>query len=136
MMQGQRYLQSGFTLIEVMVAGLLLFVAIGLASVTYQASLKTDMSAQNRIREAVHLRFIEAEIKEQLRQNPLLKMGEVQSQSGDYAWAITQTFSKNAKAGFDTETGSDIGLGKQLILHQLSVELEREPHEFVYLTWQ
>jgi len=64
---------SGFTLIEVMVAGLVLLVAIGLASVTYQSSLKTDSTAQNRIRDAVYLRFIEAEIKEQLRQNPLLK---------------------------------------------------------------
>ena len=88
-----------------------------------------------RVLEAVRLLGL-TEIKEQLRQNPLLKMGEIQWQSGDYAWAITQTFSKNAKAGFDTETGSDIALGKQLILHQLSVELEREPHEFVYITWQ
>ena len=128
--------QAGFTLIEVMVAGLLLFVAIGLASVTYQSSLKTDSTAQNRIRDAVYLRFIEAEIKEQLRQNPLLKMGQVRWQGDEYTWVITQTFSKNSMAGFDSESGSNIAIGKQLLLHQLSVELQRKNHEFVYLTWQ
>jgi len=130
------YQQSGFTLIEVMVAGLLLFVAIGLASVTYQSSLKTDSTAQNRIRDAVYLRFIEAEIKEQLRQNPLLKKGQVKWQANEYPWVITQTFSKNSKAGFDTESGSNIAVGKQLLLHELNIELERKNHEFVYLTWQ
>lgn len=128
--------QAGFTLIEVMVAGLLLFVAIGLASVTYQSSLKTDATAQNRIRDAVYLRFIEAEIKEQLRQNPLIKKGQVKWQADEYPWEVKQTFSKNSKAGFDTESGSDIAVGKQLLLHKLSVELERKNHEFVYLTWQ
>lgn len=124
------------TLLEVLIAGLLLFMAISLAAMTYQASIKTESSARKSIVRSVALGFIREQIAEDLRVNPEAKSGQGGWGDIQYDWEITRSQSKSAKAGFDIESNTQAQLGKVLVLSDIRIVINDQEHEYVHLSWQ
>lgn len=128
--------QGGFTLLEVLIASILLFVSIGLVSVAYQMGLKTDANAQRHLRETMAYRFLEAEVNESLRVKPDDASGKGTWGSIEYQWEVVDRVEKYSKAGFDSESGSGVQLGRLLVLYQIKITTSRRDYEYAHLSWE
>ena len=128
--------QTGFTLLEVLIAGLILFTAIALVSLAYRTGLQSERSAENRVFKTMAARYIEQNVAEQLRVQPQLTNGEGQWGRWQYEWRVTQRHSKWSKAGFDIETNTVIQVGRPLELLDVLIDVEGEEYAFSHLSWQ
>lgn len=127
---------GGFTLLEVLAASLILFVAIALASMAYQTGIKSEQSAQKKVVLAVALSYIRQSIEEEIRIQPDASNGEGQWDNFLYTWEVTNRLSKWSKAGIDSESQSRVELGHQLELTTIRVTVNGEEHEFTSLSWR
>lgn len=127
--------QSGLTLVEVLVASILLFTAISLASVTYRSATKTELSSENAIFRAVALGFIREMVSEELRVNPTAETGDGRWGKFEFSWEITDIKSKSAKAGFDIESNMQTELGRQLRLASIEITINGQVYEYEHLSW-
>lgn len=128
--------QAGFTLLEVLIAGLILFTAIALVSLAYRTGLQSERSAVNRVFKTMAARYIEQNVAEQLRLQPQRESGEGQWGRWQYEWRVTDRYSKWSKAGFDIETNTVVQVGRPLELLDVLIDVEGEAYVFTYLSWQ
>lgn len=128
--------QAGFTLLEVLIAGLILFTAIALVSLAYRTGLQSERSAENRVFKTMAARYIEQDVAEQLRVQPQRTSGEGRWGRWQYEWRVTQRHSKWSKAGFDIETNTVVQVGRPLELLDVLIDVEGEEYAFSYLSWQ
>lgn len=128
--------QSGFTLIEVLVASLILFMAIALVSLAYRTGLNAERAAEKRVLKAVAMEFIKQTVVEELRIRPNASSGDGEWGEFSYNWKVNKRYEKWSKAGFDYETGSRQEFGRKLELLDVNIELEGEEYAFTYLSWQ
>lgn len=128
--------QSGFTLLEVLIAGLILFTAIALVSLAYRTGLQSERSAENRVFKTMAARYIEQNVSEQLRLQPTRESGEGRWGRWQYQWRVTERHVKWSKSGFDFETKTMVQFGRQLQLLDVLVDIEGEAYGFSYLSWQ
>ncbi len=128
--------QTGFTLLEVLVASLILFLAIALASVAYRAGIKTEVSAERKLFQSIAVVYIREAIVEEMRLKPGLSSG-----AGDwgrflYAWEVTSKSEKWSKSGLDAETGTYVNLGRPLQLFTIKLEVGSDEYTFTHLSWK
>lgn len=128
--------QRGFTLLEVLIAGLILFTAIALVSLAYRTGLQSERSAEKRLFKTMAAKYIEQSVIEQLRLQPQKDNGEGQWGQWQYEWRVENRYSKWSKAGFDIETNMVVQVGRPLELLEVTVDIEGEEHVFSHLSWQ
>lgn len=128
--------QSGFTLLEVLVASLILFLAIALVSLAYRTGLNAERAAENRVFKTAVLRFIQQAIAEELRIRPELSAGGGVWGEFSYNWKVANRHNKWSKAGFDIESNSFVEIGRPLHLNDISIEIDGEGYAFTHLSWK
>lgn len=128
--------QSGFTLIEVLIASVILFMSIALVSMAYKSSLRAERSAEKHVFRMVALGFIQEEVKEALRVRPQANSGTGVWGKFSYAWKVTEEKTKWSKEGFDLEARTEVQLGRKLFLKTIAIDVGESSHEFTMLTWQ
>lgn len=126
----------GFTLLEVLVASLILAMAISIASLAYQTGLTAERVAEKKVYKASVLRFIKEAIVEEIRKRPDLREGEGDWGSFSYQWTIQKRFEKWSKSGFDLESNTNVEMGRKLQLLSISLDVDGEEYEFTHLAWK
>lgn len=114
----------GFTLIEVMIASVILFVSLGLVTLAYNHTISTNLRIVRNYQIAEALPTIRNMIEEQMRVNPNLQEGEVQPSNHLIAfWRLVDEETTNTKPWVDVETkASDFG-GFDLALKRVDVKI-------------
>ncbi|UAA39652.1 prepilin-type N-terminal cleavage/methylation domain-containing protein [Paraneptunicella aestuarii] len=128
--------QKGFTLLEVLVASLLLFMAIALVSLAYQTGLKSELSAERKVFRSIVVTFIQQSIAEDLRLRPDTKSGEGRWGQLSFQWQVVKEYSKWSETGFDVESNSQVELGRELHLKNIEINVEGDVYEYTYLSWK
>mgnify|MGYP005707633269 CR=1 FL=1 len=128
--------QNGFTLLEVLVASLILFMAIALVSLTYRTGLNAERAAEKKVFKSVVVRFIQQAIVEELRVRPGRNSGDGQWGELSYQWEVKKESGKWSKSGFDIETNTQVEMGRQLELKDINIDVEGEIYEFTHLSWK
>lgn len=128
--------QEGFTLIEVLIASVILFMSIALVSMAYKSSLRAEKSAEKHVFRMVALGFIQEAIKEDLRLRPHINSGSGTWGEFSFEWRVSEEKEKWSKAGFDLEARAEVQLGRKMFLKTIAVNLGAVEHEFTMLTWQ
>lgn len=128
--------QRGFTLLEVLVASLILFMAIAIVSMAYRTGLTAERAAEKKVFKTSVLRFMKEAIVEEIRVRPESKQGEGNWGKLSYQWSVDKRFEKWSKSGFDLESGSNVEMGRKLQLLDISIDVDGEEYEFTHLAWK
>lgn len=128
--------QVGFTLLEVLVASLILFMSIALVSMAYKTGINAEKAAEKKVYKSVMLRFVQQAIAEELRVKPNDASGEGSWGDFSYQWMVVKTYEKWSKSGFDSESNSQVQLGRQLQLKDISIDVNGEIYEYTHLSWK
>lgn len=126
---------KGFTLIEVLIASVILFMAIALVSMAYRGGLQAEAAAEKHVFKAVVLGFIEEAIKEEIRERPNKTAGEGTWGRFEYSWQVTDIKEKWSQAGVDIESNAEVQFGRKMFLHYINIEINNVEYEFTHLTW-
>lgn len=127
---------KGFTLIETLVSGLLLFAVIALVSQAYSAALLNEQRAVRAIERAHALKFIRQLIDEEIREAPTLEEGSGRWKQLTYQWRVSAENTKYSRAGTDIDTGQQVAMGTILILREIEVTIGEAQHSYVSIDWQ
>ncbi len=128
--------QSGFTLLEVLVASLILFMAIALVSLSYRTGLNAERAAESRVFKTAVLRFIQQAVAEELRVRPNLSTGTGTWGEFSYNWVVVNRFEKWSKAGFDIESNGYVEIGRPLHLTDINIDIDGEGYAFTHFSWK
>ncbi|WP_088331525.1 type II secretion system protein [Lacimicrobium sp. SS2-24] len=119
---------KGFTLLEVLVAGVILFMAISSAAIVYSSALKSSESATRAVISASQLSMLMTHIQSQLRRVDSLvdKKGQGYLLGNSYHWvARVQERAKPTPVYSGPEEGFSIP-PKDIILWSVSLNVEAE----------
>ena len=94
-----RLRQAGFTLMEVLIAGLILFMTISITTLIYRGSMLSSLKAEQTLVLNGYLPFAIEQIEEQMRQQKYVNQTTLQG-SGDildsrYSWQAKQLIAKS-----------------------------------------
>lgn len=128
--------QRGFTLIEVLLASVLLFAAISLVTLAYSTAMQSERVVEKRVFKTIVVRFVEQAIAEQLRVRPEISSGSGKWGHFDYNWRIIARRKKFSKAGLDSEAGVYVEWGRKLQLTDIEITLGRDSYVYTHLSWQ
>ena len=127
---------SGLSLIEVLVAAVLLFASLSLATLAFNISIKTESSALNALKRSAEKRFVNELIAEQLRLRPQSDNGEGTFNGNSFQWKTINIHSKWSRAGFDIESNSEVEFGKFVSLKVIEINYLNEKYIFKHLYWR
>lgn len=121
-MRGSR----GFTLLEVLIAGVILFMVVGTGTVVYTSALKSTSSAMNALERAAYVPILIESIKSQIR-----VITETKEYKGDgglpdgsrYRWTAVIKDSLPALQVFSEESGGFSDSAKTIELWQVELVL-------------
>lgn len=111
--------QAGLTLIEVLIAGLLLSMALGIAAVVFQQNDLQQRQAERLLLRASQLETVISRIRYELGQGA--RRGEWSLAGVDYAWQATVVKSAAIAGSYDVESGQITGSGREQTLFQIDV---------------
>lgn len=137
-------LNKGFTLIEVLVASIILFSSIAIVSLLYKGVLVSSQKAQQHIQLSAAVPFVIEVVQRDIRYQK--KVSE-QTLSGqgiywgvDYQWRAKIIEAKAPPTNFDIESGKMVEHQAKYLLWQVSLKLEFKnvQQELVYndLSWR
>lgn len=130
--------QKGMTLIEVLIASLILFMAIGLTSSVYQQSFLFQGKVLEQIEQQRFLKEAERQILFQLEQG--IMNGSVSLGGREAVWRASVSESKRTYHHFNLETQSPVyGKGNVSLLdisYQFVNSNEQEQHSYQEVIWQ
>jgi len=129
-------IQKGFTVIEVLVASMILFISIALVASIFQTNSRLTESGRNTVKRAFDQFFIAQQVKETLRVLPFQTDGQGIWSGYEYQWQIIDTKRSNTRQGIDEDTGLYSTTGRELFLRIILVQTDSHAFEFNYLTWQ
>lgn len=111
--------QTGLTLIEVLIAGLLLSMALGIAAVIFQQNDLQQRQAERLLLRASQLETVVSRIRHELGQGAL--QGEWTLSDVPYKWQAAVVKSAAIAGSYDVESGQITGSGVQKTLFQVDV---------------
>ena len=120
-----KFEHNGFTLIEVLVASIILFMAISIASYSYNHTINIGIKLDRLYRVAGRVDFLREKIKEEIRVNPQIESGEgyFENNRFRYAWNVRDKSEKNSQSGLDIESGMVDSGGYNIVLYSIVVEI-------------
>lgn len=111
--------QNGLTLIEVLIASLLLFVSLAVVSVIFQQNLATQAQAAKYFAALEHFPSIQAQIRFEIEQGRM--QGEMAYANEQYKWQAEVTQQGRELTGVSPETGQQEGTSGILQLITIKV---------------
>lgn len=111
--------QAGLTLIEVLIAGLLLSMALGIAAVVFQQNDLQQRQAERLLLRASQLETVVSRIRHELGQGAL--QGEWELAGIPYSWQAALLKSAPVAGAYDVESGQLTGSGAQRKLFKVDV---------------
>lgn len=118
------------TLIEVLIASIILFMALGLVGVVYQQNFDTQRRAQQYLKEARVVQSLMAAIRFSLEQG--LVEGKLKMVGMSFQWKATLIEAKPEINSISPETGlPESGIGK-LNLFNIVVTSDETQHDFEF----
>ncbi|MEH8015829.1 type II secretion system GspH family protein [Rheinheimera muenzenbergensis] len=130
----------GLTLVEVLVAAVILFAALSLSALTIQSLRQNSAQAEKIVKTLQPARMITLSIQQQIRNRPEETMsgaGELGEVS--YTWQASVISKGSAPQSFDVDTGSVIVPPERFWLYQVELELHyagrTEQLQFKELAW-
>lgn len=137
--------QSGFSLIEVLIASLILFLSITLAFNIYRTAIISTDTAQQTLRLQAHIVDIQKLITQQIRRNgfPETMRGEGDFNDLIYSWQATPIARGRAEHPDNEPLGAGFSLfnrgGTVMLLWQVEMAVEYQgkvrQFNFTELTW-
>ena len=135
--------QKGFTLIEVMVAAVILFSVIASVSMIYRGAFISSEKANNHVEIAGVLPSILASLRYDIRQQGNSASTELSQQGStwnvNYHWQAKLIDFKSAPEKFDVDTGKFITPPKKYKLWQVVLTLEsnglKKQYQLKELSW-
>lgn len=117
--------QQGFTLIEVLIASVILFAAIGLAVVAYQSSNKSMQSAEDTLTMLRPLPIMLDTIEQQLRGVPNQKHeGGGEALGVTFRWQATPVKAYPPRPRFDPDKAEFIQYPVRFVMYQVDLNLQ------------
>ncbi|MDT0602815.1 PulJ/GspJ family protein [Thalassotalea castellviae] len=139
----KKFSKNGFTLIEVLVAAVILFASIATVSMVYRGAFLSSEKAEQHVTLSGMMPIILANIKKDIRslgdsqENELAKQGQVWEVS--YQWKAQQVDFKSAPTKLDVDTGDYVTppLKYKLWLVELAVQYRSTNQQFQFheLSW-
>lgn len=133
-------ISRGLTLVEVLVAAVILFAALSLSALTIQSLRQSSAQAEKVIKTLQPARMIALSIQQQIRNRPeetlsgAGKLGEV-----SYSWQARVVSKGSAPERFDVDSGSVVVPPERFWLYQVELELNyagrTEQLQFKELAW-
>lgn len=136
MVRNIRQQQNGFTLVEVLVASLLLFIAISLVTLAYRTGIQSERTVEKRVFKTAIIRFVEQNIAEQLRLQPDLSAGSGVWGEFEYDWQVLNRYEKLSKSGFNLEIESYAEIGRKLQLTEIEIAMGNDSYVYAHLSWR
>lgn len=132
--------QAGLTLVEVLVAAVILFATLSLAAVTITSLRNNSASAERLITTLQPARIIALSIRQYIRDNPEQQLsGSGQLHGVSYSWQAEIIQRGSAPEQFDFNSGSNIAPPERFILYLVKLQLQYEGRseelEFKELAW-
>lgn len=125
---------SGLTLIEVLIASMILFMALGLVAAVFQQNMQTQLQAEKYLQATQDYVTIQSQIRFQLKQGE--HQGEIMTPAGSYSWTAELVEQRMEMAALDTEGGSRMTGQGSLRLYQVKVESSNKVNfEFKQAVW-
>lgn len=97
--------KNGFTLLEVLVAGFILFISITTATVVFSSAKKSNQVATSTIKVAGYVPLIRDHIKTTLTTETKPTSGEGYFMGLEYSWNAKLSDNRPAKSSFSVEGG-------------------------------
>jgi len=119
--------QQGFTLIEVLIAGVILFMVIASTTLVYRSALLSSNKAQQTLTITGYIPIIADNITEQLQQLDLGKQNKLQGDGRfmdvSYSWQGSLIQAKAAQPLLDGFSGQTVEQAPRYRLWQIDLEL-------------
>lgn len=130
----------GLTLVEVLVAAVILFAALSLSALTIQSLRQSSAQAEKVIKTLQPARIIALNIQQQIRQSRQETLsGDGEVGNVNYSWQATVISKGSAPERFDIESGSVTVPPERFWLYLVKLELHFEGRteqlQFKELAW-
>jgi prepilin-type N-terminal cleavage/methylation domain-containing protein len=132
---------SGFTLIEVMIAGVILFIALTSMTLVYRTAAISSMKASSNVNFSSNIGLIMNTIQGQIRNNNITEetMGSGVVGGASYQWSTKLIENKGAAKRFDVDEGMWVEQPKKFYLWHVELVVEQEQrirtYHFKELSW-
>lgn len=128
---------QGFTLIEVLIAATLLFMAIAIGSVAFEQTIQTRGKLNDRVMIYQLAPFIKSDIKQQIRERNS-RSGNIEIQGQDIRWRASLVEEKPTfKSLGSGEGGGQLGDVRLLLLDiEIEFVLTNQSIEYRELIWR
>ncbi|MDN4503138.1 prepilin-type N-terminal cleavage/methylation domain-containing protein [Alteromonadaceae bacterium BrNp21-10] len=135
--------QRGFTLIEVLIAGVILFMVIATTTLVYRSALLSSRKAEQVMAMSGFLPIIIKNVNEELQQQDRGSStrfhGEGKVLQVSYQWSATLLQAKSAMSVIDSFSGEFIKQPPRYRLWQVELELKsgsgQRQYQYEYLTY-
>ncbi|WNO61662.1 prepilin-type N-terminal cleavage/methylation domain-containing protein [Rheinheimera sp. MMS21-TC3] len=125
----------GLTLIEVLIASIILFMTLGLVAVVFQQNFATQLQSVKYINSLADYNTIQANIRYELEQKKV--KGDITTVNNKYSWKAEVISAAPEIRGFSPETGAkETGAGF-LVLYNITISSESAiTYDFRQTIWQ
>jgi prepilin-type N-terminal cleavage/methylation domain-containing protein len=133
--------QAGFTLVEVLIAATILFMALGVAGYSYQSSLVASRKAETLVMLLTPLPMILESVRDELRQHPLPEYRGQGSLLGvRYRYAATTVRYAPPAPRFDPDRVAFVAYPPRFRLYDVTLTLEgagsRREYLYQEIAWE
>lgn len=131
---------KGLTLVEVLIAAVILFAALSLSALTIQTLRQSSAQAEKVIKTLQPARMIALTIRQQIRSQPQDQLsGSGRLQNVSYQWQASVIKTGSAPEQLDLDSGTVIVPPERFRLYQVNLQLEMqgrvEQLQFKELAW-
>ena len=131
--------QQGFTLLEVLLAGFILFLTIATMTMVYRGALLSSSKAENSLEISAALPFVRPIVTEQLRaaSNATSRVGKGEYGGVIYSWAASAVI--KGRPSLDILEINGVADEYEYLLWDVELKLRRDNREKIYtfleLSW-
>lgn len=127
--------QHGLTLIEVLIASIILFMTLGLVAVVFQQNFATQIQATKYITSLSEYSSVQAQIRYELEQGRY--KGNISTMASQYNWEAKKLKQAPELLGFSPETGNaETAIGVLTLFNVVVSTDSALTYEFRQTVWQ
>lgn len=110
---------SGLTLIEVLIASIILFMSLGLVAVIFQQNISTQLQSSRYIKKLADYPSVQAQLRFELESGK--RKGDIERQGLLYSWKAERLATGQELVSFSPETGNREGNPGMLVLYLVTI---------------
>ncbi len=128
---------QGFTLLEVLIAGVILFITVAAATSVFSSAVKSKLAASSTIKSSVYAKYIASNISFLMQQGE--RSGSSNFDGVNYSWRAQQSDRKPIRQ-IPQEGSSSQSVNGNAILWRVELQLEEQHRaqnfSFAVTTWE